>query len=121
MKSSVSMQTWLVMSIIAVMVGGLAWASDGVAATGTIQAQVAAVYPKDVIVITGTVTQVEAEGSFWGVVTDDGKQYEVTNLPNEFKKQGLRVKVVGKEQPDQFSIHMWGARVDALSVVKIEE
>jgi uncharacterized protein YidB (DUF937 family) len=76
-------------------------------------------YPQDAIVVTGTVKQVEAEGGFWGIVGDDGKQYEVVNLQDEFKKQGLRVKVVGKVNPDQVSYHMWGIRVDAFTVEKI--
>jgi len=94
---------------------------NAAADTGKNPGRVAGVYFADDVVITGTVKQVEAEGSFWGIVGDDGKQYEVVNLPDEFKIQGLRLKVVGKVRPDQFSYHMWGIRVDAHVVEKIGE
>ena len=113
--------TLLAASVTVLTLIGPALVSNSVADPSNNLEQVAAVYPKDDIVITGTVKQVEAEGSFWGIVGDNGKQYEVVNLPDEFKKQGLRVKFVGKVRPDQVSYHMWGIRVDAITVEKIVE
>lgn len=116
-----TLRTWLAASVAVLTMIVPALVSKSVADPGNNLMHVAAVYPKDDIVVKGTVKQVEAEGSFWGIVGDDGKHYEVINLPDMFKKQGLRVKIFGKVSPDQVSYHMWGIRVDAITVEKIVE
>jgi hypothetical protein len=78
----------------------------------------APVIPADVISGTGTVKQVGVEGGFFGIVGDDGQNYDPQNLPEDLKVDGLKVKFQLKKSENQASFHMWGIVVD---VVKIEK
>jgi hypothetical protein len=73
----------------------------------------------DEIVVTGTVEHVELESGFWGVIGDDAKRYDVVNLPMEIRKQGLRVKFVGRVCSGQVSFHLWGIIVEVISIERI--
>jgi hypothetical protein len=64
----------------------------------------------------GTVVFNVLEGGFWGIVTDSGVKYEITNLPDEFMKDGGKVKFTGVEVKDAMSIHMWGTVLDLKSI-----
>lgn len=65
---------------------------------------------------TGTVVFNVLEGGFWGIVTDSGVKYEIANLPDEFMKEGEKVKFTGVEVKDAASIHMWGQLLDLKSI-----
>ena len=56
----------------------------------------------------GVVMWVDLEGGFWGILGDDGNQYEPLNLPREFEVDGLRVVVAARVRRDVASAHMWG-------------
>jgi len=68
---------------------------------------------------TGTVKYITIEGGFWGIISDDGKNYDPRNLPAEFKQEGLRVQVEAVVK-DGFSIHMWGTIIDVTAVSKAD-
>ncbi|MDX1531353.1 MAG: hypothetical protein R3362_07490 [Rhodothermales bacterium] len=42
-----------------------------------------------------TVTRVEEDGGFWGLVTEDGTRFRPTNLPAEFYREGMQVEFEG--------------------------
>ncbi|MDX2247696.1 MAG: hypothetical protein SF052_13005 [Bacteroidia bacterium] len=67
--------------------------------------------------ITGKITFINLSGGFWGILGDDGQNYNPGNsLPAGFQKEGVRVKAkVSSSQA--FSIFMWGTNVD---IQKIE-
>ena len=65
---------------------------------------------------TGTVVFNVLEGGFWGIVTDSGVKYEIANLPDEFMKDGGKVKFSGVVVKDAASIHMWGKILDIKSI-----
>ncbi len=65
---------------------------------------------------TGQITYVDLDGGFYGIVANDGKQYDPTNLPQNFKNDGLHVNLKMKVFNDQVSIHMWGAMVEILEI-----
>jgi hypothetical protein len=47
---------------------------------------------------TGTVRFLDFEGGFWGIISEDGKNYEISSdsfFPDEFQVSGLRVEFVG--------------------------
>ena len=46
---------------------------------------------ESVISKTGTMKYIDINGWFYGIVGDDGKEYEVTNLEPTFQEDGLRV------------------------------
>ena len=63
---------------------------------------------EDTFVTTGTIVFLSFEGGFYGIRGDDGKNYDPISLPDEFRKDGLRVRFEAKELPDRASFHMWG-------------
>jgi hypothetical protein len=67
----------------------------------------------------GTVTYVTVEGGFWGIVADDGKNYDPRNLPTDFKQEGLKVQVEAITK-DMMSIHMWGTIIDITNIRKTD-
>ena len=63
----------------------------------------------------GTVRLIDIEGGFWGVIGDDKESYYIVNLPNEFKKEGLRVMFSGKPNKNP-STRMWGTTIVLRSI-----
>jgi hypothetical protein len=68
--------------------------------------------------LTGEVRYNNLEGGFYELVADGGERYDPVNLPDEYKKDGLRVKFQIREKRDMVGIHMVGKIVE---VVKIEK
>ncbi len=68
----------------------------------------------------GTVHYISLEGGFYGIVGDDGKNYDPVNLPAEFQKDQLKVKFEGRILKDRVSFHMWGEIIEIESIIKEE-
>jgi hypothetical protein len=68
----------------------------------------------------GTVRYISLEGGFYGIVGDDGKNYDPVNLPSGFQEDQLKVKFEGRILKDQVSFHMWGEIIEIESIVKEE-
>lgn len=68
---------------------------------------------------TGTVSFIELEGGFYGIMGDNQKNYDPTNLPSEFRVDGLKVSFKFKFSGEQTSFHMWGSIIDLVSISKI--
>jgi hypothetical protein len=66
--------------------------------------------------IQGTIVYKSLEGGFFAIESDDGKTYDPINLPETFKRDGLKVKVNAKLRKDVGSIHMAG---DIIEIVNI--
>ncbi|NSW75831.1 MAG: hypothetical protein HPY68_03485 [Candidatus Atribacteria bacterium] len=66
--------------------------------------------------VTGTVHFVELEGGFFGIVADDGTQYEPMNLPEEYHQNGLRVHLLARTRDDYASIFMWGTIIEIVGI-----
>jgi hypothetical protein len=47
------------------------------------------------------------EGGFFGLVAEDGSRFLPLNLPEDFRRHGLKVRVEG-EPKQVMTIHMWG-------------
>jgi hypothetical protein len=73
----------------------------------------------DNIIGTGTVTFLSFEGGFYGIKADDGRNYDPTNLPEDLRKDGLRVRFEAKELRDRASFHMWGTIVELVHIQKL--
>jgi hypothetical protein len=65
---------------------------------------------------TGTVTWVPLEGGFYGIIADDGTQYDPLNLPEKYLQDGLRIRLSAVETPDVAGFHMWGTIITITSV-----
>jgi inhibitor of cysteine peptidase len=74
---------------------------------------------EDAVKVTGTIVFVSLEGGFYGIKGDDGKNYDPTNLPQEFQKDALRVRFEARELPNRASVHMWGAIVELVTIQKL--
>jgi hypothetical protein len=73
----------------------------------------------DNIIGTGTVIFLSFEGGFYGIKADDGRSYDPTNLPEDLRKDGLRVRFEAKELKDRASFHMWGTIVELVHIQKL--
>jgi inhibitor of cysteine peptidase len=60
----------------------------------------------------GTVTHVDLEGGFYGIVADDGAKYLPLNLEEKYRKDGLRVAFDSEIVKDAATIQMWGVPVN---------
>ena len=56
----------------------------------------------------GTVTFVDLEGGFYGIIGDDGTQYYPLQLDEQYKTDGLRVAFAYEPVKDIATIQMWG-------------
>jgi inhibitor of cysteine peptidase len=74
---------------------------------------------EQIVVGTGTIQYNEFEGGFYGIVGDDGENYDPINLPSDFNEEGLRVKYTLKILKNQTSIHIWGIIVEIIKIEKV--
>lgn len=70
----------------------------------------------DLIEIIGTVKHINLEGGFFAIETDDGNKYNPIALPTQFKKDGVKVKVVARLKGDIASIRMYGKIIEIVSI-----
>jgi len=64
----------------------------------------------------GTVSFIDMEGGFYGIIADDGEHYDPINLPPQFKLNGLRVWFRAEICENQLSFHMWGTRIEIIEI-----
>jgi inhibitor of cysteine peptidase len=67
----------------------------------------------------GTIRHIDLEGGFYGLEADDGTRLDPVNLPEEFQKDGLRVKARVERLKDRVSFHMWGRLVRILEIERL--
>ncbi len=67
--------------------------------------------------VTGTIKYLEFEGGFYGIVADDSTYYQPLNLPDNYKKDGMRVRF-RFEPRDVPTFQMWGVTVEILKIEK---
>lgn len=72
--------------------------------------------PADSFEIVGTVTYKNIEGGFYAIDGDNGSKYDPINLPESFRKDGLRVKVTARPRIDAMSLHMYGAIIEVVNI-----
>ena len=71
----------------------------------------------EVFEIVGTVTYQEMEGGFYGIEAEDGSKYDPLNLPESFKKDGLKVQVKAQMKTDVIGFHMYGSIIEVMDIV----
>ena len=72
--------------------------------------------PADSFEIVGTVTYKNIEGGFYAIDGDNGSKYDPINLPESFRKDGLKVKVTARLKKDAMSFHMYGAIIEVVNI-----
>ena len=71
----------------------------------------------DTLTILGFIKYVELEGGFFGIMTEDGTKFFPEYLEQDFKQDGLAVRVQAKPQEQILGIQMWGTPIE---IIKIE-
>ncbi|HOP66792.1 MAG TPA: META domain-containing protein [Methanoregulaceae archaeon] len=69
----------------------------------------------------GTVTYIDLEGGFYGIITDEGAQLRPTSLPAEFRVDGQRVRFTAQTVGEQAGIFMWGRPVKLIDIQPVTE
>lgn len=69
---------------------------------------------------TGTVKFLDFEGGFYGIIGDNGKNYDPINLGKEFQVDGLRVRFDAKKSENVASFHMWGTIIEIINIERIQ-
>jgi len=73
---------------------------------------------EDIVTGNGTITYVNLEGGFYGIIADGGIQYDPANLDVSFAQDSLRVSFAGKIRTDIANTHQWGT---VLELTKLEK
>ena len=63
----------------------------------------------------GTITYVDSDGGFYGIVTDDGYQYEPINLGEDFQHNHCVVAFQAKKLNPPAK-HNWGTPVEIIKI-----
>ena len=72
--------------------------------------------PADTFEITGTVVYKDLEGGFYAIDGNDGRKYDPINLPEEFRKNGLKVKLSARLKRNAVSFHMYGSIIEVVNI-----
>jgi hypothetical protein len=76
--------------------------------------------PSGNIIGTGTLYKPGGEcGGTWLVHSDEGREYELTNLPATLQRSGIRVKFTLKKRADVVSTCMRGQSADVVSMKEL--
>lgn len=68
--------------------------------------------------IEGTVVYKELEGGFFAIESDDGTKFNPVNLPEAFRKDGLKVTVSAAQPYEGMSAHMYGTLIEIVDIVE---
>ncbi len=60
----------------------------------------------------GKVVYKNIEMGFWGIEADNGAQWLPINLPSNLQKEGLKVRISGRNVDNFFSMVMWGNPIE---------
>lgn len=62
----------------------------------------------EAVMLQGTVRYLHMEGGFWGIVADNGQHILPKNLPQEYRKDGIRLSFSAQEITGMMTIQQWG-------------
>jgi hypothetical protein len=67
---------------------------------------------------TGTVVFLSLEGGFYGIIDDNDRHWDPSNLPQQYQVDSLRVRFEGIIT-DAPTFHMWGRTVELTSIKRL--
>ncbi len=70
---------------------------------------------------TGTISYLELEGGFYGIITEDESHYDPINLAEQFRNDGSVVEFVAYPRNDMMSFHMWGQLIEIRTIAEVSE
>jgi hypothetical protein len=65
----------------------------------------------------GTVVFRESGDGFYGILADNGKQYEPANLDARFRSDGMRISFTGMLDTATLGEHHWGNPIELANVI----
>jgi hypothetical protein len=68
------------------------------------------------ITVTGTITYIDLEGGFYGIIADSGERYFPLNLDQQYKVRDLKVRIEGKIRRNVMTTTMWGTPFEILKI-----
>lgn len=71
--------------------------------------------------ISGIITYQELEGGFYSLIATDGQKYTFSNLPEEYKVDGLHVRVTAIPQHNAYTITQFGTLLNLIEIEIIPE
>jgi hypothetical protein len=74
---------------------------------------------QDIEILTGQIQKIQIDCGGWGLQTDN-ELYELVKLPDEYKRNGLRVQMKVKTNQNLVSCTMVGPIVEVIDVEEIE-
>ncbi len=89
--------------------------SEGIQTEGNGLAPSGSVHP-ELFEIVGKVTYKSMVGGFYAIEGDDGKKYDPVNLPEPFKKDGLKVDMTARLKKGAMGFHMYGAIIEIVNI-----
>ena len=116
------MRTMYRLSCLLVALAGMATQGcrDVTASTGAPDCTVFEPSAPETICVTGTVHYYTLEGGFWAIRGDDNITYDPLGaLPNDFRHEGLRVRLEARIRSDVLSFHMAGPIVEILDIRRL--
>ncbi len=69
--------------------------------------------------IKGEVKYFPLEGGFYGIVDDKGTRFYPLNLPERFRKDGIKVLIKARLKSDTISTAMWGTPIEILEIKEV--
>jgi hypothetical protein len=72
-----------------------------------------------IITLTGTITYIDLEGGFYGIIADSGDRYFPINLDQQYKVNKLKVHIKGKIRKDVITTTMWGTPLEILKIERL--
>jgi hypothetical protein len=92
------------------------------AATSNYECQVNTLTGTGEFRIFGTIRFVSSEGGCWVLDGNDGRRYELRTdqLPEQLRRDGTRVTVLGVQRDDWHSVCQVGSMLDVVQVVRAE-
>ena len=61
---------------------------------------------KQYIITSGIIKYINLEGGFYGIIGDDGENYDPLNLPDNYRIDGLRIFLIAIKREELIGVHM---------------
>ena len=72
--------------------------------------------PTEVLDFIAELRWISLEGGFYDLVSEDGRKFLPLNLPDDFRKDGLKTRVRGIIKRDIATIYMWGTPLEIIEI-----
>jgi hypothetical protein len=104
--------------LAALLVVIISFAAGGCDSTGPVRPAKSTVAGARVSV-GGTVVFRESGSGFYGILADNGRQYEPANLDTRFRSDGMRISFTGMLDTTTLGEHHWGNPIELASVSEV--